>query len=178
MLIYKHVEGYITNLVSQAPETHEDHNISSTYEDATTTLGALSLGAAAPQHPVQIQLNNLRLDNVAAVEPLSVRLQVMCNRCKTRCDVDLGDASSDAQCMTCGETIVVMYTPQLLHANNNVLGTLRCQQCVPVDVLPSVFGVQCDHCSAGGSLRYVGFCVCMPGGGYYGVVVMCLINTM
>lgn len=142
--MYKHVEGYATELTT--PRIDNGHD-----DDA----GALShTGTALPQHPIQVQLNDLRLDNVAAVEPLSVRLQVTCTRCHTRRDVDAGD--DVMQCSTCAATMVLQYTPQLLHAHNNVIGTVRCEGCAPVDMLPSTLGVQCEQCDAGGALRYGG----------------------
>ena len=50
----------------------------------------------------------------------------------------------------------------IVHPYSNVLARLRCTNCTPVDLLPSLLAAQCASCSAAAALRYYPFIFCDP----------------
>lgn len=167
MLLVKTVEGYVGSLLAAMEDGN--NNDDSDKEQLETTAHeeeeqhapySVLHHTAAQQAGVRLQLSRLLLDNVAAVEPLQITLQVACVRCHkptaATLQPDAHDVAVSAEtCMRCHASMEVRMAPQLLHEANDVLGHVRCNGCVAMDLLPCMLGVQCAVCSAGTALRDV-----------------------
>ncbi|DBB01761.1 hypothetical protein WJX77_006408 [Trebouxia sp. C0004] len=128
---------------------------------------AATNGDAPDRNAVQLHLQELRLDNVDALEALKLSVQMVCTRCPATSDMAFAsDAVSSgsqqgrggsiqvwAQCSRCHQDWSARLTPRLVHAHSNVLATLCSLGCSPLDLLPSLMAAQCSNCSAAASLR-------------------------
>lgn len=154
MLLVKTAEGYVGSLMQAV----EKDTAQPTTHDATLR-SVTDMRVNEQRYGVRLRLDGLRLDNVAAVEPLAITLQVACQRCRepsaATLQPDAPDAAVCQPCPSCHAALEVRMAPQLLHEANDVLGRLRCTGCVAVDLLPCMLGVQCATCSAGAALRDV-----------------------
>lgn len=58
-------------------------------------------------------------------------------------------------CEKCKQQLSLLLRPKFVHESTNIIGSLKPQGCVPVDLLPSTFAAQCADCSAVVALRSV-----------------------
>jgi hypothetical protein len=56
-------------------------------------------------------------------------------------------------CSVCQQLLSVLLRPRFVHEGSNVLAGLKAVGCVPLDLLPSVYGATCADCDAVGALR-------------------------
>lgn len=127
-------------------------------------------GSAAQQRGESIRdaldltLLDLKLDNLDALEPYNLVLQVACSRCGKCQDVasDLAGgsarhtrASLELSCSECHQPWRLDIFARLVHAGSNVLARMRPYGCNPIDLLPSLMAGQCSHCSSIAAFRQV-----------------------
>ncbi|KAA6418012.1 MAG: hypothetical protein FRX49_12012 [Trebouxia sp. A1-2] len=151
----------------QTSESDYQHD-SSDADDVAHPGGAAAASAEAPdRNALQLQLQELSLDNVDALEALKLNIQMVCSRCPATADMAFasdavssgnqqgrgGGIQVSAQCSNCHQDWSACLTPRLVHAHSNVLASLRSLGCSPLDLLPSLMAAQCSNCSAAASLR-------------------------
>jgi hypothetical protein len=65
-------------------------------------------------------------------------------------------------CSTCQQELHVLLRPRFVHEGANILAGLKAVGCVPLDLLPSVYGATCADCDAVGALRALQVIAGMP----------------
>lgn len=145
----------------------EQHTSDSEYQPESFDAEDMPHTDAPDRDAIQLQLQDLRLDNVDALEALKLVIQMVCSRCTATADMAFasdavasgnqqgraGSIQVSSQCSNCHQDWSASLTPRLVHAHSNVLASLRAQGCSPLDVLPSLMAAQCSNCSAAASLR-------------------------
>eukprot|EP01026_Neomeris_dumetosa_P058539 TRINITY_DN5453_c0_g1_i5.p1 TRINITY_DN5453_c0_g1~~TRINITY_DN5453_c0_g1_i5.p1 ORF type:complete len:807 (-),score=134.73 TRINITY_DN5453_c0_g1_i5:335-2419(-) len=118
-----------------------------------------------------LQLSNLKLDNIDAIQCLQLQLQIVCERCGQGWPLKFNSSAVDSSsktsssnsnsvvisddCPHCHRSTSVGCQFKLIHEFNDSIASLTCVACFPVDWLPSMLSVQCTECGQQFALRDV-----------------------
>ena len=96
----------------------------------------------------KIMLHKLTLGRIGIAQSTQLRLVSMCCRCGEKNEIVASyETPGSSRCKACSSTHRVVYQPNTLHNQTEILGYIQTQNCVVFDYLPSDFVVSCIECA-------------------------------
>ena len=104
----------------------------------------------------KIMLHKLILGRIGISQCVELKLLSLCTRCGEKNDVITSyEKPSSMRCTSCSSSHRVVYQPNTLHSQTEILGYVETQNCVVFDYLPSNFIVSCMECAENSYLTNV-----------------------
>ena len=96
----------------------------------------------------KIMLHKLTLGRIGIAQSTQLRLVSMCCRCGEKNEIDASyENPGSIRCKACSSSHRVVYQPNTLHNQTEILGYIQTQNCVVFDYLPSDFVISCIECA-------------------------------
>jgi len=110
---------------------------------------------------VEVRLLGLVLEGLSTLLPNTLRMQVVCDRCKKPADVESKGQGTDTRgvdiaCPTCKQQMTVTVAPSICHGGCAAIAHVAGSGCHPVQLLRSDFEAVCGECTAAAAMRNAG----------------------
>ena len=120
-------------------------------EEGETKAPAAPTGLDPSRKGTELQLKGLELyDSVGTLTPVSIKMVICCQRCKTKEDVVTPpDRVNSAVCRHCHAEQLIKYRHSIIHSFSSILGYLDLSGCAVVDVIlfECDFKASCLRCN-------------------------------
>eukprot|EP00929_Paragymnodinium_shiwhaense_P052681 TRINITY_DN26390_c0_g1_i1.p1 TRINITY_DN26390_c0_g1~~TRINITY_DN26390_c0_g1_i1.p1 ORF type:complete len:648 (-),score=124.37 TRINITY_DN26390_c0_g1_i1:156-2099(-) len=108
---------------------------------------------------VEVRTMGLTMDGFTAMTPTSMRLQIVCTRCRKPTDMateGTGPQEARAPCQVCKQELELRIVPNISHAGCATVAYALGQNCQPVQFIKGDFEATCGQCADGVRIRNVG----------------------
>ena len=96
----------------------------------------------------KVMLHKLTLGRIGIAQSSQLRLVSICCRCGEKNEVSTSyKTPGSSRCKACSSAHRVVYQPNTLHNQTEILGYIQTQNCVVFDYLPSDFIISCIECA-------------------------------
>jgi len=107
---------------------------------------------------LDLRCESVHMENIGVLECYQLNLTVACFRCKRHIDVSvIGRIKYTSVCPKCNFPFGMSWSPDMIHASSNRLGSLEKINVTIHDFLPSCFKLDCLDCNYEQTQKKIGF---------------------